>query len=221
VYDRYLVSESGEEMQDRRDQVGTVLRRAEDKLAALMREALEARAYDDVAAIAAISRRLHEIVDEASSTTSGPAAADSRPPSSSPRVATTPRKRPERRLRKGAYPRFMRDGDRLVKVGWSKKEQAEYQHKAPRQAVDALMTALGGLGSNEFSMDALLPIVNEKGEEVPSYQAYLALAWLRSWGGVRRESRGAYSVHPERLLGSEVTAQWRALPEFDTEVADD
>jgi hypothetical protein len=197
-----------------------VLRRAEDKLAALMHEALEARAYDDVAAIAAISRRLHGIVG-VSSTGNGPTAADSRLPSSSPRAATSPRKRPERRRRKGAYPRFMRDGDRLVKVGWSKKEQAEYHHRAPRQAVDALMTALDRVGEEGFSMDALLPIVNEQGEEVPSYQAYLALAWLRSWGGVRRESRGDYSVHPERLLGSEVTAQWRALPEFDAEVADD
>jgi hypothetical protein len=206
-------------MQDRLDQVGTVLRRAEDRLAALMREALEARAYDDVAAIAAILRQWHGIVDGALSSINGSAAADRRPPSSSSRVATSPRKRPEGRRRKGAYPRFMRDGDRLVKVGWSKKEQAEYQHRAPKLAVDALMIALARVGDKEFSMDALLPIVNEEGEEIPSYQAYLGLAWLRSWGGVRRESRGDYSVQPERLLGPEVAAQWRALPECEAEVA--
>jgi hypothetical protein len=207
-------------MQDRLDQVVTVLRRAEDRLTALTREALEARAYDDVAAIATISRQLNEIVAGALSSIDAPAA-DGRPSGSSSGVATSPRKRPEGRRRKGAYPRFIRDGDRLVKVGWSKKEQAEYQHRAPKQAVDALMTALARLGDKEFSMAALLPIVNEQGEEIPSYQAYLALAWLRSWGGVRRESRGDYSVHPERLLGSEVTAQWQALPEWDPEVAGD
>lgn len=207
-------------MQDRLAQVGIALRRAEDRLAALMREALEARAYEDLAAIAAISRRLHEIAEGALVSIEAPAT-QGRPAGSAEGEETPGKRGPRGRRQKGAYPRFMRDGDRLVKVGWSKKEQAEYQHKAPKQAVNALMTALVSVRDTEFAMDTILPIVNEQGEEVPSYQAYLGLAWLRSWGAVRRESRGGYSVQPQTLLDSEVAAQWQALPECDTEVAGD
>lgn len=201
-------------MQDRLAEVGTVLRRAEDRLASLMREALDERAYGEVAAIASISRGLHALVDEESGNLTAPEIEGSSGGRTSTEEAP-PKKVPRGRRQKGAYPRFLRDGDRLVKVGWSKKDMAEYQHKAPMKAVYALVTALVGVGHEEFAMDALLPVLDEHGEEVPSYQTYLGLAWLRSWGAVRRESRGGYTVQPQQLLDSEVAARWQALPEGD------
>lgn len=208
-------------LQERLAQVRVALRQAEDRLTALIQEALEARAYEDVAAIAAISRRLHAIGEGGAGGIDSAAPQSWAPGSSSSREGTPPKAGSRGRRPKGSYPKFMRDGDRLIKVGWSKKDQAEYQHKAPKQAVDALMSALADVGPDEFSMETLLPILNEQGEEVPSYQAYLGLAWLRSWGAVRRENRGGYSVQPERLLESELLAQWQALPACEPEVADD
>jgi hypothetical protein len=31
----------------------------------------------------------------------------------------------------GQYPRFLREGGNLVKIGWSKSQRAEYEHKSP------------------------------------------------------------------------------------------
>jgi hypothetical protein len=179
-----------------------------------MREALDARAYDDVAAIASISRRLHGLVGRDAEETNDFADEVNLGDGSTAQRGST-RRRVRARRQKGAYPKFLRDGDRLVKVGWSKKEQAEYQHRAPRKAIDALVVALAGVGADEFAMDSILPIVDDHGAEVPSYQAYLGLAWLRSWGAVRRESRGGYVVHPQRLMDSELASRWQALGEAE------
>src|SRR5580658_8629688 len=46
-----------------------------------------------------------------------------------------------------AYPKFFRRGDELVKVGWSKKDRKEYNHRAPRGAIDAVVAAVRQIGA--------------------------------------------------------------------------
>src|SRR3990172_1495777 len=46
------------------------------------------------------------------------------------------------RARADDYPQFKRDGEKLVKVGWSKKDRREYEHRAPRAAVFAIAKSL-------------------------------------------------------------------------------
>src|SRR5438132_2134720 len=46
-----------------------------------------------------------------------------------------------------AYPKFFRRGDELVKVGWSKKDRKEYNHRAPRGAVNAVAAAIRQIGA--------------------------------------------------------------------------
>ena len=113
-----------------------------------------------------------------------------------------------------AYPRFFKDGDSLVKVGWSKKEGNEYEHKAPKSAITALAAALNQAGQRKrrFTVDQLLPVRNPtSGEDVPDYQIYLALAWLRDCVKlVDQHGRQGYTLKPGSLA-EQIETHWNSL----------
>jgi hypothetical protein len=117
---------------------------------------------------------------------------------------------------KGKYPKFFRQGDHLVKVSWSKKERGEYQHKAARRVVEPLAVAIARRAANgrQFTSEDIFPLKDpEDGGEVPSYQAYAALAWFKASGPVRPHGRRGYTAgNPERLLEAVATA-WEKLRE--------
>jgi len=107
--------------------------------------------------------------------------------------------------------------DQLVKIGWSKKAKKEYQHKAPRYVVDLLVKRLLQMTTPDkvFTTEELFPLRNETDDmEIPSYQAYLALAWLRSFGAVRQHGRQGYSMVPTQGVISIVDRAWAGLPEY-------
>ena len=193
-------------------EVVDIIQEAEKKLTDHMHEALDRSAFEDVAAIAAVSARLRSLIDDAD----GPAVETGSTVSNNVEVERG--RRAKRRSSRGAskrakddYPRFERDNNRLVKIGWSKRERAEYAHKAPRTAVEAVVMALRANGHNVFSMEELLPITTASNGEVPSYQAYLVTAWLRACGAVEREGRGGYRPVLERLTDEIIDQQWAAL----------
>ncbi|WP_242101570.1 hypothetical protein [Lysobacter sp. M2-1] len=95
------------------------------------------------------------------------------------------------------YPRFERHGDNLVKVGWSKREKAEYEHKAPLRAVVMVADAVRkkGVDGRIFQISALLPYTGPDGETtVPDYQVYLIVAWWRAIGLLEQHGRKGYSI---------------------------
>lgn len=120
-----------------------------------------------------------------------------------------------KRAKKGEYPRFLRDGDELLKLGWSKREKKMYRHKAPKRIVLLVCESLqrvGGKG-DRFMMDQIFPIADPKSEnEVPSYQAYLSLAWLRKEELVVQHGRQGYSLYPETNLADAIEQRWKQLP---------
>ncbi|MGB7157700.1 MAG: hypothetical protein WBD40_06515 [Tepidisphaeraceae bacterium] len=123
-----------------------------------------------------------------------------------------------RRSRAEDYPKFFRRGDELVKVGWSKKERKEYNHRAPRRAVDAVAVAVRQIGAKGklFLGDALLPLKDPAdGRALPDYQAYVALAWLKELSLVEQHGRRAgYSLVPGKQIDSAVTSAWSKLVEW-------
>jgi len=133
-----------------------------------------------------------------------------------PPFATTAGRKP--RAVADAYPKFFRRGDELVKVGWSKKERKEYNHRAPRSAVDAVALALKQVGAKGklFNGDALLPLKNlADSGVVPDYQAYVALAFLRFIGVVEQHGRrGGYTLGADKPIESTITAAWPELAEW-------
>ena len=131
-------------------------------------------------------------------------------------AARTRRKSRTRRVRDGVrakYPKFARYKDELVKIGWSKKYRTEYQHKAPRQVVDNLLSQIVHIGASNdlFTTEDIFPLRASDGSLVPSYQAYLVLAWLRSIGLLSQHGRQGYSLTvttPKPAIDNE----WANLP---------
>ena len=117
-----------------------------------------------------------------------------------------------------AYPKFYRRGDELVKVGWSKKDRKEYNHRASRDAVDAVAASIRqvGMKGKLFKGDALLQLESPTdGSHIPNYQVYVALAWLRRLGVVKQHGlRAGYTVALEKQINSTITAAWPELPEW-------
>ena len=119
-----------------------------------------------------------------------------------------------RHRRADAYPRFERQGDRLVKIGWSKKDRAEYEHKAPLVAVEAVIEAIDQVtGKGAYlRVEDILPVKQKDEEEVPSYQVYLVVAWLREIGAIERLGNDGYRVQGDRA-SLDVQALWNQTPE--------
>src|SRR5262245_37322277 len=112
------------------------------------------------------------------------------------------------------YPKFFRDGEDLLKIGWSKRTWATYRHKAPKRVVNLVAQALLGEGKSgaRFAMEQILPIRDpESAIDVPSYQAYLVLAWLRKENLVKQHGREGYSLRPQTNLMDAMEERWRVL----------
>lgn len=110
-----------------------------------------------------------------------------------------------------AYPRFRRDGSHLVKVGWSKKSRQEYEHRAAFDVVLAVSSRLEETtaGSRTAGVDELHPlVVGDHGDQVPSYQLYLAIAWLRSERLLNRIGRKGYTSAAPGELAARARERW-------------
>jgi len=191
-----------------------VLRDAETALRRLLEQSLKQNRYAEVARIApladGVSRLLHR--DGAMGTlrtsrlpVSNGVPAPRKPARAQPPARTGP---------KGAYPRFERDGDRLVKIGWSKKKRSEYEHRAPREAVDAFVRHLAAhvTPGKVFTMEQLMPVPNPStGDDLPAYQVYLTLAWLRHIGAVEKKGKDGYVLRNGSLDNGSFDASWPAL----------
>lgn len=201
---------------------------AEKSLRELMQKAISAAEYRDLPTLAKMAEQLASLAFRASQTSDAaleapPSAATTAPyRRKAPRASAPPaprkrKSRPQARVRssKSGYPKFRRTDDTLVKVGWSKKAKKEYEHRAPRTAVEAVMKSVATAGDREkvFTVDALIPVHDPKDRtEVPTYQVYLAIAWLRTEGVLRQHGREGYSLlvadNPEKT----VEQRWSALP---------
>jgi len=130
---------------------------------------------------------------------------------------TRPRRRsskiPSTKSRGRSYPHFLRHGQDLIKIGWSKGKKCEYQQKAPWEALHALVDAIARAGTERarFTMDELLPIAGAKGSEFPSYQLYICMAWLRDERLVVQQGRQGYSLADARSLSAAVDERWPHL----------
>lgn len=123
-------------------------------------------------------------------------------------------KKSRRSTRKNGYPRFLRRGNDLVKIGWSKGSAKEYQHKAPHSVLVAVAKSLceKAPSGEVLSTDEFLPTeLPESGEEIPAYQAYVCLAWLRSTGLVNQKGRQGYSLSDAESLTERIEEEWSRM----------
>jgi hypothetical protein len=120
-----------------------------------------------------------------------------------------------RPAKRSAYPRFFRTGRELIKIGWSKRQRAEYLHKASYSVLMQLISKLAvvGAGGAIFAAENVIPLESEEGSPIPNYQAYLCLAWLRREGLVEAHGRQGYTFS-EANLASAVTSKWNGLDQW-------
>ena len=82
------------------------------------------------------------------------------------------------------------------------------------------MRSVSGAGADGavFTIDALVPVHDPKDQtEVPTYQVYLTIAWLRTEGILRQHGREGYSLMVEGDPDKTVEERWTALPAVSAE----
>jgi len=129
-----------------------------------------------------------------------------------------PKKGARRRGAAARYPKFIRIGNQLGKIGWSKKRGREYLHKAPRSVLDVLVKQLveKGSGGRLLSAEEIFDLPGQEEEmAIPSYQLYLCLAWLRTRGLIEQVGRQGYRVARAAELPGLVEHEWGALASPD------
>lgn len=198
-----------------------LLGHTESKLVGLSAEATAQRDYDMAGRLLATAQTIKRLLEQYGPSDDAPHATTNgitgakvsvAAENSGPKLATNSRRKAKRL---GTYPRFFRSGDKLVKVGWSKKDKAEYDHKCPKSVLSCLVSSFLSIGgrSKRFSMDEVLPLSDPAdGSELPTYQIYVALAWLRSVGLVEQHGRQGYSVRKGQHLSTKVEEEWNNLP---------
>jgi len=197
----------------------SVLADAEKSLRDLMQRELQAQRYSDLPELAGMADGLAKLASRTMSAHTEPTLEMSAQSSNTPKVAQTSpssrKSRPKRRASKADYPRFERDDDKLVKVGWSKKHRKEYEHRAPRDAVEAFARYLCGSvhEGHVFVVEELLPVPDLNSEDdVPTYQIYLALKWLQDIGAVEKKGRDGYVLRNNGLSDGVIEEFWAELP---------
>jgi hypothetical protein len=117
------------------------------------------------------------------------------------------------------FPRFERDADRLVKIGWSAKEKRTYEHRVALDIVRDFCRFLADIGTERrvFKIGKLARVSASDGTEIPTYQTYLVLKWLQRVGAVSRRGNDGYVVKDGELSPARVEAHWLATPDRGTD----
>jgi hypothetical protein len=197
---------------DRRAQ--EIVEGAEKALAVLAAEAASERDYPRASMLLGLAQRVAGTLRPGSSSKQ-----DVAPPSSAgatqAAISASPTlKKLTTSSKTTEYPRFKREDDTLIKVGWSKSDRSTYEHRSPRAILDRLVTRIVEVGSSgeRFTTEEILPLIDDRNAELPSYQAYLCLAWLVVAGLLERHGRQGYTVAVAGDFQHAVETHWEQLP---------
>lgn len=202
-----------------------LLSTAETGVRSLVAEAIKVGDYDDVLTLTNLAKAISNLNDAPRQPTENVGTVTQKPnhvkkpervlqPSQSQRQRNgTPKPRRTKKPTR-SYPRFIQVNGDLVKVGWSKSAAKEYEHKAPREVLGVVADALKvqRLDNGELRPpQEFLPLSNADGGQIPDYQSYLCLAWLRDIGVVERQGRHGYSVPDIAEIDAKIADAWDQL----------
>jgi hypothetical protein len=182
-------------------------------LVGLANEAGAARDYEQAGSLIELARKMKHLAEEFARGASRP----HMPPDSGSETERVQSIRGSKiaigsRNKLGQYPRFVREGENLIKIAWSKSERAEYEHKSPKRVLTLLCAALTGANGKRITMDKVLPLRDPNGSAFSDYQPYVCLAWLKSAGLVIQHGRRGYSLPKGIDLEKSVESHWAGLP---------
>jgi hypothetical protein len=190
-----------------------VIAGAQSSLRELMEAAIRQHRYGEVAEIAGLAEGLSKLLVGGAAPEPDPT-----PPAASRDRAKPGTERPSggRQKARGnaAYPRFERDGDKLVKIGWSKKHKDEYEHRAAREVVIAVARHVASRvkPGQVFEVENLLPMPDSAGAEIPAYQVYLTLGWLRDAGALEKKGRDGQVLRDGSIATGGLDKLWEKVP---------
>ncbi len=114
------------------------------------------------------------------------------------------------------YPRFVRNGEILIKEGWSKINRNVYRHQSTlgitRMVVDALLAGRPN-PRRSFKMDDVVHLVRDRDPTIKRYQLAVSFGWLRTAGLIAGTGRSGYRVDPDKLSVAGLGELWELLPE--------
>ena len=190
-----------------------LLAEAERTLVGLANEAGAARDYDLAASLIELARKIKQLGEQFRGAASKVSEAADPLDALMKLGPAAEIKVPIRSRNKlGQYPRFVREGDNLVKIGWSKSQRAEYEHKSPKRLLAVLCESLTSANGKRITMNKVLPLKDPvTGSAFPDYQSYVCLAWLKSAGLVTQHGRQGYSLPKGVELEKSVETLWTNL----------
>jgi hypothetical protein len=178
-----------------------ILREAEVKLCGLIPKALAGRRDEEAGQLMELAR----LLADARCSHTRPGSAERGGTATPSCVDTTRAPRPERKRHAKArkkrkaspYPKFFRENNALLKLGWSRKSRSEYEHRASREAVLVVAERVAEVASrqNRFTVEDLGDVRIARGEELISgCQVYLCIAWFRRAGLIVQHGRRGYTL---------------------------
>ena len=201
-------------MESRIDKAYRVLTEAEQALSDLIAESLKEQRFGEVQAIAALAERVTAALHTGTTDKEPQPRVAPSPPTPPPIEGTAQprRNQPRRRGAAAVYPQFRRDGSDLIKLGWSRKKKKEYTHRAPSVVVAAVIEALTRQPVEKpFSMRDLLASIATSGTDVPAYQVYVVIGWLKSVTAVSGNGRTRYRCNHADISPGVFDSLWQSL----------
>lgn len=108
------------------------------------------------------------------------------------------RKKSARKGISSKYPTFELRKDAIVRIGWSKKQRREYNHKVPRSVYDLSVKAMEMLLSKKkgpFMAEQIIDELNQsRSDAIPSYQVYVVIGLLREKNLIKQIGRDGYEI---------------------------
>lgn len=190
------------------------LNSAESSVRSLVADAANAGDYDEALNLTNLAKSIANLTESLPASDKSQALPTRAPVSKQPSKNGTSKTRVTKKAKGKSYPRFIQSNGDLVKIGWSKSASKEYQHKAPRQVLRAVADALKAQRMDDGVLrppHEFLPLSHAGGEQIPDYQSYLCIAWLRDIGIVERHGRHGYSVPDLSNLEGRIADAWTQL----------
>lgn len=113
------------------------------------------------------------------------------------------------------FPRFEREHEKLVKIGWANNDAGEYRHRAQRHVIRLVLERLKSLETlgKEVRAADLKKFYHQDGSEVAPVQIQTVLSFLRDSGVVELSGRVYHSQLARKKLGVLERKLWDDLEE--------
>jgi hypothetical protein len=135
-------------------------------------------------------------------------------------VGTEPEAQPISRARAkgeeiGGYPKFIREDEKLVKIGWSPRKSKEYRHTCKFTDLLLFASRLSGetCAGGPAKLTEILPIKDSQGKFMDNCKIYTCLDWLQHTGLLKRHGKRGYAFEATVGLAGEIENRFRALPQ--------